>query len=152
MFSIEKISMKETLRGALCVGLMLLGLFASAAVIGQMGGGMMGGDRGMGSGRMGGGGMMGRQQDQGMTGHEIYDGNCIACHGADGKGRVPGASDFTAKNGALSKPDDTLTKHITEGFQSPGSPMAMPAKGGNPNLTETDIRNVLAYLRRTFGR
>lgn len=96
--------------------------------------------------------MMGRQQGEEMTGRAIYDGNCSACHGADGKGRVPGVPDFTARNGVLSKPDDVLIKHITEGFQSPESPMAMPAKGGNPNLTETDIRSVLAYLRQTFGR
>lgn len=152
MFSIEKITMKETLREALCVGLVILGFFASPVAIAQMGGGMMGGHGGMDSGMMGGGGMMGRQQDQGMTGQEIYEGNCIACHGADGKGRVPGAPDFTTRNGVFSKPDGLLIRHITEGFQSPGSPMAMPAKGGNPSLTETDIRNVLVYLRRMFGR
>ena len=144
--------MKEALRQVMWVALVILAVCSSRVVIAQMGGGMMRGQGGMGSGMMGGGGMMGRQQGQGMTGQEIYDGNCLACHGADGKGRVSGAPDFTASNGVLSKPDDVLVKHITEGFQSPGSPMAMPAKGGNPNLTETDIRNVLAYLRETFGR
>ena len=144
--------MKEVLRQVLCVGLVILGVCSSRVVIAQMGGGMMRGQGGMGSGMMGEGGVMGRQQGQGMSGQDIYDGSCISCHGADGKGRVPGAPDFTASNGVLSKPDDALIKHITEGFQSPGSPMAMPAKGGNPNLTETDVRNVLAYLRRTFGR
>ena len=29
--------------------------------------------------------------------------------------------------------------------------MAMPSKGGNPALTEEDIRAVLAYLRTEFG-
>ena len=131
---------------------MILGVCSSRMVMAQMGGGMMRGQGGMGSGMMSGGGMMERQQGQGMSGQDIYDGSCTSCHGADGKGRVPGAPDFTATNGVLSKPDDVLIKHITEGFQSPGSPMAMPANGGNPNLSETDIRNVLTYLREAFGR
>ena len=144
--------MKRALKQVLCVGLMILGVCSSRVVIAQMDGGMMRGQGGMGSGMMGGRGMMGRQQGQEVSGQDIYDGSCASCHGADGKGRVPGAPDFTARSGVLSKPDDVLVKHITEGFQSPGSPMAMPANGGNPNLGETNIRNVLAYLRGTFGR
>lgn len=41
--------------------------------------------------------------------------------------------------------------NCAEGFQTPGSPMAMPAMGGNPNLTAADVRSVLGYLRETFG-
>jgi hypothetical protein len=39
---------------------------------------------------------------------------------------------------------------IGEGFQSPGSQMAMPAKGGNPDLTRGDLVNVLSYIREHF--
>lgn len=89
---------------------------------------------------------------QSLTGAQIYNQTCIACHGPDGKGAMPAAPDFTSSKGPLSKPDDILFKHILEGFQSPGSPMAMPAKGGNTDLTEQDIRTVLNYIRQTFGR
>jgi len=45
----------------------------------------------------------------------------------------------------------SLFTHIKNGFQSRGRIAAMPPKGGNPALTDADIRNVIAYLRRTFG-
>jgi mono/diheme cytochrome c family protein len=85
------------------------------------------------------------------AGKAVYSQTCIACHGADGKGAIPGVTDFTAKDGPLSKSDAELVKNISEGFQTPGSFMAMPAKGGNPALTEADIRAVLAYLLVEFG-
>ncbi len=89
---------------------------------------------------------------KGVTGRETYEKTCIACHGAEGKGAFPGTPDFTDSGGALSKPDDVLINHITNGFQSPGSPMAMPPKGGNPNLTAKDITAVLKHIRKTFGK
>jgi len=85
------------------------------------------------------------------AGKAVYAQTCIACHGANGKGTIPGVTDFTAKDGPLSKSDAELLQNISEGFQSPGSFMAMPAKGGNPMLTEADVRAVLAYLRAAFG-
>lgn len=87
-----------------------------------------------------------------LSGKAVYGSTCIACHGANGKGVVPGAPDFTQANGVLSKPDDVLLQHITQGFQSPGSPMAMPAKGGNPALTADELRTVLSYIRDSFGK
>jgi len=84
-------------------------------------------------------------------GKVVYSQTCIACHGANGKGAIPGVADFTKVDGSLNKTDVELLKNITDGFQSPGSFMAMPPKGGNPGLTEDDIKAVLAYLRTTFG-
>ena len=89
---------------------------------------------------------------KGLTGKEIFHGTCVSCHGVDGKGAFPGAPDFTRRDGPLSKPDDVLIDHVTNGFQSPGSPMAMPPKGGNPNLDEVGIKAVISYLRKTFGK
>ena len=85
------------------------------------------------------------------AGKAIYSQTCIACHGANGKGAIPGVADFTAKDGSLAKSDGELLKSISEGFQSPGSFMAMPPKGGNPTLTEADVRAVISYLRAEFG-
>ena len=85
------------------------------------------------------------------AGKAIYSQTCIACHGANGKGTIPGVKDFTAKDSPLSKSDAELFKNVSEGFQSPGSFMAMPPNGGNPTLTEADVRAVLSYLRAEFG-
>jgi mono/diheme cytochrome c family protein len=85
------------------------------------------------------------------VGKAVYAQTCIACHGANGQGTIPGVTDFTGKDSPLSKSEAELVKNISEGFQSKGSFMAMPAKGGNPALTEADVRAVLAYLRAEFG-
>ena len=86
-----------------------------------------------------------------LSGKEIYNQTCVACHGASGTGNMPGVPDFTAPGGPLSKPDEVLIRNITNGFQSPGSPMAMPAKGGNPDLVRADVQAVLVYLRESFS-
>jgi len=86
----------------------------------------------------------------GLTGKDIYTQTCIACHGGDGKGALPGTPNFTDKHGRLSKTDDELMNSLINGIQSPGSPMAMPAKGGNSELATGDLKNVLEYLRKTF--
>jgi len=86
----------------------------------------------------------------GSDGKAVYEGTCTACHGADGKGAIPGVPDFTAADGPLSKPDDVLKKHIIEGFQDAGSPMAMPPKGGNPGLTDQEVAAVIRYVKGTF--
>ena len=86
------------------------------------------------------------------SGQAIFTQTCVACHGVDGSGGLPGVPDYTRKDGPLAKSDAVLARHITEGFQSPGSPMAMPPKGGNPDLSADDIQAVLKYLRKTFGK
>lgn len=87
-----------------------------------------------------------------LTGKEVYTQTCVACHGANGKGALPGVPDFTSKDGPLSKPDGLLLRHTIEGFQSPGSPMAMPPRGANPNLTDAELQEALIYIREEFGQ
>ncbi len=85
-------------------------------------------------------------------GAEVYEGTCIACHGGSGKGEIEGVPDFTSAKGPLAmKADDVLLDHITNGYESPNSMLAMPELGGNEDLTEQDIIDVLAYLRATFA-
>jgi mono/diheme cytochrome c family protein len=86
------------------------------------------------------------------AGQRVYDRNCVACHGSSGRGRIPGAPDFTAPGGVLTLPDATLLQRMTEGYHSPGSPASMPPNGGDPSLTQRDLANVLAYLREAFLR
>ncbi len=85
-----------------------------------------------------------------LHGKEIYSQTCIACHGADGKGTISGVPDLTAAKGRLTKTDEVVLTNIIKGYQSEGSLMAMPPMGGNPDLTEQDIADVLAYLRKEY--
>ena len=85
------------------------------------------------------------------AGQSVYAQTCIACHGATGKGAIPGVSDLTKADGPLAKSDDTLFASIRDGLVTPGKPLSMPPKGGNPSLSDEEIQAVLEYLRSSFG-
>ncbi len=82
------------------------------------------------------------------NGGTIFNGTCVACHADDGGGAFGGVPNLSDR---LVKSDDELFTSVRGGFESPGSIMAMPSNGGNPNLSEQDVRDVIAYIRETFG-
>ncbi len=84
-------------------------------------------------------------------GEKVYAQTCIACHGANGKGSIPGVGDFTRADGPLTKSDEALIKRIRDGLATAGKPLSMPAKGGNPSLSDAEIAAVLRYLRASFS-
>ncbi len=86
------------------------------------------------------------------NGKTVYGETCVFCHGAKGKGEIPGVPDLTRKKGPLAKSDMELFHNIADGFESPGSAMAMPARGGNPDLSDDDVHDVVAYLREAFQK
>jgi len=90
-------------------------------------------------------------QDVLARGKTVFEETCVACHGDDGKGVVPGVPDFIDGNGVLSQSNEVLFNHIVNGFESPGSTLAMPPKGGNEDLSNKDIKDVIEYLNATFG-
>lgn len=71
------------------------------------------------------------------------------CHGADGKGGVPGAPDFTKAGGVLAQSDSVLVPRVLNGYSSPGSQMAMPPMKGQ--LNSEQVEEILEYMRDTFG-
>lgn len=79
-------------------------------------------------------------------GKALYEATCIACHGPKAQGAIPGVPDL-AQGGRLAKSDAELSASILNGFQTKGSPMAMPPKGGNPSLTAEDAKALVLYLR-----
>jgi mono/diheme cytochrome c family protein len=86
-----------------------------------------------------------------VKGEEVYKRVCLACHGADGKGNggMTGA-DFVKDKTRLAKDNKVLIKSVTEGVLKvpPGKPV-MPAQGGS--LSEDEIKDAIAYIRKTFG-
>ncbi|MBP8296791.1 MAG: cytochrome c5 family protein [Burkholderiales bacterium] len=75
-------------------------------------------------------------------GLEIFNGLCAGCH----KGGVGGAPMLTAAGmGArAAKGKDLLYQHAVEGFQ--GDAGVMPAKGGNPALTDDQVKAAVDYM------
>ena len=91
-----------------------------------------------------------------VNGFKIYQQNCTACHGNDGTGALAGVPDLTRVAGFRGNPTVHAKlfqhfEHVKNGLKRPGDPMAMPAKGGNPNLTDQDIREVLKYMHEKFS-
>lgn len=87
-----------------------------------------------------------------QSGKNIYEKNCAACHGINGKGGLPGVPDFTAKNGRLLKSDSELLSNIITGFQSAGSLMPMPPRGGNSQLSDADLNAALEHIKELFSK
>ncbi len=87
-----------------------------------------------------------------VRGAQVYQETCVACHGANGKGALEGVPDLTNPAGRLAQADEVVLRHMIDGFQSPGSPMPMPPKGGNPDLSDQDMRDVLVHMRKEFSR
>ncbi len=85
------------------------------------------------------------------AGAAVYARSCIACHGVDGAGAMPGIPDLTDRQGPLAKPEDVLLRSILDGIASGASPTPMPPKGGDEGLTEAEARMVLNYMRHRFS-
>lgn len=84
-------------------------------------------------------------------GKQMFAATCTACHGPEAKGlpnlgRNLHANEFT---NALS--DDDLAKFIKTGRPANDpkntAKVDMPPKGGNPAMTDSDIDNIVAFLR-----
>ena len=79
-------------------------------------------------------------------GKAVYNTTCFACHGKDGKGVFPGVPNFRKSK----KSDKELLEVLREGLNRPGTPLAMPSRGGVPTLTEEETKAVIAFIRKRF--
>ncbi|WP_416138551.1 c-type cytochrome [Halomonas sp. HK25] len=75
----------------------------------------------------------------GIDGGDIYNRVCMACHETGAAG-APVRSDEDAWAARLDQGWDTLLDHSINGFN------AMPARGGNPNLSDDEVAAATAYL------
>lgn len=78
------------------------------------------------------------------SGQEVYDSVCGACHGSGALGapKYQNKGDWGPRIG---KGLDALTKHALEGFNQ------MPARGGNPDLSDAEIARAIVYMANAAG-
>jgi disulfide bond formation protein DsbB len=84
-------------------------------------------------------------------GATLYGQNCASCHGASLEGGIGPALNPIVKLPGVSNPLDPnfLIDIITNGrIHQPGDPgtVNMPPKGGNPKLTDQDVKDLAAYI------
>ena len=79
-----------------------------------------------------------------LTGKEVYANACAACHTA-GVLNAPKIGVKDQWEPRFAQGLDTLVTHAVNGIR------AMPAKGGNPALTEANIRESIVYMLEETG-
>ncbi|HET8552899.1 MAG TPA: c-type cytochrome [Gammaproteobacteria bacterium] len=83
-----------------------------------------------------------------MSGKEIWEGTCSACHKTGVAGAPPiGHKKEWAKH--IAKGLATLKDHALHGYHGPEG--FMPAKGGNPSLTDRQVVKAMEYMVSQSG-
>jgi mono/diheme cytochrome c family protein len=86
-----------------------------------------------------------------VHGKQVFMTTCSTCHGTDGKGVKGLGKDLVDSEFVKTKSDADLVKMVSNG-RAMNDPLnttkiAMPPKGGNPALSDKDIRDAVAYLK-----
>ncbi|ARU54540.1 hypothetical protein OLMES_0436 [Oleiphilus messinensis] len=72
-------------------------------------------------------------------GQDIVKANCFVCHG-QGINGAPMIGNHKAWSPRIAQGMDTLVEHASNGFNM------MPARGGNANLSDAEIRLAVGYM------
>ncbi len=78
-----------------------------------------------------------------LSGEQVYNQACVACHGA-GVAGAPKFGDKAAWAPRIAQGVDTLHAHALQGFQ--GKSGFMPPKGGRTDLSDQSVMNGVDYL------
>ena len=81
--------------------------------------------------------------DQPVDGKSTYTAACFACHGTGAAG-APKVGDKAAWGDRLAKGIDTLKANAINGYT--GESGVMPAKGGNPALSDEAVDAAVIYM------
>jgi len=86
-----------------------------------------------------------------VAGETLFQGRCASCHGEDAKGLPNLGKDMTTSAFIKSLSDNELLAFIKKG-RSVSDPenttgVDMPAKGGNPDLDDGELLDVIAFIR-----
>lgn len=80
----------------------------------------------------------------GKSGEEVVTAVCSACH-ATGALNAPKIGDKSAWGPRIAQGYKTLIKHATEGIRM------MPARGGNPDLSDDEVARAVAFMANKAG-
>lgn len=78
-----------------------------------------------------------------VDGKKVYEGLCQACH-ATGAAGAPKTGDKGAWGSRIAQGKDTLFKHAIAGYT--GKAGVMPAKGGNPALSDEEVKAAVEHM------
>ena len=78
-----------------------------------------------------------------LSGPQVYNGACLACHGA-GIGGAPVLGNAETWAPRIAQGIDVLKEHAIKGYQ--GSAGYMPAKGGRTDLSDEEVANAVDYM------
>ncbi|MEM6654729.1 MAG: c-type cytochrome [Planctomycetota bacterium] len=70
----------------------------------------------------------------------MYDAKCAPCHDTATQWSAPRLGFLPAWKRRLAQGEEVLVQHAIEGIGE------MPPKGDNPDLTDGDIRQIVAYM------
>jgi cytochrome c5 len=79
-----------------------------------------------------------------LTGPQVYNEVCIACHAPPGIGGAPALGDGDAWAARIAQGHDTLIDHALRGFS--GDAGLMPGKGGRLDLSDEEIVGAVEYM------
>ena len=79
----------------------------------------------------------------GGKGAELFKKTCAMCH-QTGVAGAPKLGDKADWGPRIAQGQDTLYKHAIEGFN--GAKGAMPAKGGNPSLSDDEMKLIVDFM------
>lgn len=82
-------------------------------------------------------------KDQLAQGEQVYNSTCAACH-ATGVAGAPKLGDKAAWAPRIAQGEQVMFQHAKAGFQ--GKTGFMPPKGGNPALTDEQLRAAIDYM------
>jgi cytochrome c5 len=79
-----------------------------------------------------------------INAEQIVNSSCVACHGT-GALNAPKIGDKSAWGPRVAKGYQTLIDHAINGFNM------MPARGGNPDLSDAEIAHAVAFMANKSG-
>lgn len=81
---------------------------------------------------------------KGLSGQAVYEKVCHACH-ATGVNKAPRLGDKAAWKPLIREGQKMLSRTAIKGIRG------MPAKGGDPSLSEDEVKRAVAYMANAAG-